>query len=131
MRLTPRRFDRCGDLIGHSSFLSEGPYRSSRPDTDQHVFLHELAIGHLAARQRRNQSMLPLAVVLSYLDDLLPQPLRHPSRWLANQRDETLRAGIANRAPAGNLDTLGGGRNFHVCQHERGWIGASHRHVDP
>jgi len=47
--------------------------------------------------------------------------------WLANQRDDTLRAGIANRAPAGNLNTLGGGRNFHVRQHERRWIGASHR----
>src|SRR5580704_13974953 len=75
--------------------------------------------------------MLPLAVVLSDLGDLLPQPLRHPSMWLANQRDDTLRAGIANRAPAGNLNTLVGGRNFHVRQHERRWIGASHGHVDP
>jgi hypothetical protein len=50
--------------------------------------------------------MLPLAIVLSDLDDLLPQPLRHPSMWLANQRDDTLKAGIANRAPAGNLNTL-------------------------
>jgi len=42
--------------------------------------------------------------VLSDLGDVLPQPLRHPSMWLANQRDDTLRAGIANRAPAGNLN---------------------------
>jgi hypothetical protein len=35
-----------GDRIDHSGFLSDGPpYRSSRPDTDQRVFLHELAIG--------------------------------------------------------------------------------------
>jgi hypothetical protein len=67
---------------------------------------HKLAIGHLAASKRHHQGMLPLAIVLSDLDDLLPQPLRHPSMWLANQRDDTLKAGIANRAPAGNLNTL-------------------------
>jgi hypothetical protein len=109
------------------SFLSEGPYRSSRPDTDQRVFLHKLAIGHLAASKRHHQGMLPLAVVLSDLGDLLLH--RHPSMWLANQRDDTLRAGIAYRAPAGNLNTLGGGRNFRVRQHERRWTGASHRHA--
>jgi hypothetical protein len=38
----PRRRPRGGPL---TLFLSEGPYRSSRPDTDQRVFLHELAIG--------------------------------------------------------------------------------------
>src|SRR5260370_11327883 len=97
---------RRGDLIDHSGFLSEGPYRSSRADTDQRVFLHEFAIGHLAASKRHHQGMLPLAVALGDPDDLLRQPLRHPGRWLANRRDGTLRAGIANRAPAGNLNTL-------------------------
>jgi hypothetical protein len=64
---------RYGALIDHSSFLSEGPYRSSRPETDHCVFLHELAIGHPAAGKRHHHGMLPLAVVLSDLDDLLPR----------------------------------------------------------
>ena len=79
MRLTPRRFDRRGDLIVRSSFLSEGPYRSSRPDTDQRVFLHELAVGHLAASKRHHQGMLPLPVVLSDLATFCHNPCDIPA----------------------------------------------------
>ena len=65
MRQRPRRSDRQRvppwrpDRL--LSFPSEGPYRSSRPDTDQRVFPHKLAIGHLAASKRHHQGMLPVA----------------------------------------------------------------------
>jgi hypothetical protein len=58
MRLRPRCSDRQRvppwPPDRSLSFLSEGPYRSSRPATDQRVFLHKLAIGHLAASKRQH-----------------------------------------------------------------------------